>query len=276
MPSLQTKTKEFKDFYESSVWKFHPVVNLYERIRLQNLFGFLAPKSSDVLLDAGCGGGTYTKHLAKVSTVIATDISKKALENAKKGLSELSEQIHYIVCDNEYLPLRDNSIDKIGCIDVIEHIVNVKVSLREMARVSKSHGRISIFTACGKNKFTLEYILERVLGKLINSIRLKSGHVHAFSTQNLCRLLEPHFVVVKIQYTHHWLGWFFKFLWDISYLNLPGSCSRLPAFKNPILSTFSRVLWLIFEVEYKLLKDVSSGCEIIVNAYTKEIMPQGI
>lgn len=45
--------------------------------------------------------------------------------------------------------------------------------------------------------------------------------------------------------------------------------ARLPAFKNPILSTLSRVLWLMFEAEYKLLKDVSSGCEIIVNAYTK-------
>jgi ubiquinone/menaquinone biosynthesis C-methylase UbiE len=275
MTSLQTKTKEFKDFYESSVWKFHPTANIYERIRLQNLSEFLAPKSTDILLDAGCGGGTYTKHLAKVSTVIATDISKTALQNAKRELSELYKQIRYIICDNECLPLKDNSVDKIACIDVIEHIVNVKASLREMARVSKSHGRISMFTACGRNKFTLEHILEPVLGKFINLIRSKSGHVHIFSTQNLCRLLQPDFVVVKIQYMHHWLGWFVKFLWDLSYLSLPESCSRLPASKNPILSMFSRVLWLMLEAEYKLLKGASSGSEICVNAYTKETMPNG-
>ena len=97
-PSRQTKIKEFKDFYESNVGKFHPVVNLCERIRLQNLFGFLAPESTDVLLNAGSGGGTYTKRLVKISTAIATDISNEARENAKRASSKSSEQVYYVAC----------------------------------------------------------------------------------------------------------------------------------------------------------------------------------
>lgn len=69
--------------------------------------------------------GTYTRYLAEASTVIAIDISRNALENVKTVLSDFSERIHFIVCDNEHLPIRDNSVDKIASINVIEHIVDV-------------------------------------------------------------------------------------------------------------------------------------------------------
>lgn len=54
-----------RDFYESRIWKFHQVANLYERIRLQNIFEFLTPKYVDIILDAGCGGGLIRDILLK-------------------------------------------------------------------------------------------------------------------------------------------------------------------------------------------------------------------
>lgn len=263
-----------RDFYESRIWKFHQIANLYERIHLQNIFEFLTPKYVDIILDARCEGGTYTKYLAEASTVIAIDISRNALENAKIVLSDFSERIDFIVCDNGHLPIRDNSVDKIASIDVIEHIVDVQISLKEMGRVSKSGGKIVIFTACGENKFTLENMLEPILSKLINLIRLKFGHIHVFSFHELCRLLEPYFAVKEIYYRHHWLGWSVKFLWDISTLKSPESHSQLPALKNPFLSALSRILWYMLKIEYKLLKRVSTRSEIIINAYSKKALHQ--
>lgn len=143
-----------------------------------------------------------------------------------------------------------------------------------MARVSKSGGKIVIFTACGKNKFTLENMLEPLLSRLVNLIRLKFGHIHVFSSHELCRLLEPYFAVKEIYYMYHWLGWSVKFLWDISTLKSLESHSQLPTFKNPILAVLSSILWYILEIEYKLLKRITTGSETIINAYSKKAILQ--
>jgi len=270
MNSVSSKTN-LKDFYESRIWKFHSGMELYEQIRLETLFEFLEPKPNEVFLDAGCGGCIYTRYVAKVSTVIATDISKRGLKSAKKELGESSMRIHFIVCDNESLPIKGESIDKTINIDTLEHIANVEAFLREAYRISKSNGKFSIFTACGRNRLTLEYILKPlpVLGHFIERIRSKFGHINIFTTQQLRELIEPDFTIVRILYMHHWLGWFLKFLWDIKNINLTEDCSKLPGFNKGILATLSQVLWRTLEIEYKVFKNVSLGTEININAFKR-------
>ena len=121
---MREKSTELKDFYESKVWQFHKTANPYELIRLQNLLAFLAPKSTDAVLDAGCGGGTYTKILSKTSTIIAFDLSKGAIKNVKENLQ--STNIFFIVAVVGQLPLKYEPLCKIVCVDVIEHAVNVE------------------------------------------------------------------------------------------------------------------------------------------------------
>jgi ubiquinone/menaquinone biosynthesis C-methylase UbiE len=256
-----------KDFYEGRIWKFHSGMELYEKIRLESLFEFLEPNPNEVFLDAGCGGGFYTRYLAKVTTVIAADISRRGLKSAKEELGETS-RIHFIVCDTEALPIKDGAIDKIINIDTLEHIANVEAFLREASRVTKSKGKISLFTACGRNRLTLEYILKPlpVLGQFIEKIRAKFGHINIFTTQQLHELMEPNFTVVKIRYMHHWLGWLFKFLWDIKNINLTEDCSKLPELNKGVIATLSQVLWQTLEIEYNIFKKTSSGTEINVNA----------
>jgi len=69
MSSVSSKTN-LKDFYEGRIWKFHSGMELYERIRLETLFKFLEPKPNEVFLDAGCGGGFYTRYIAEVAIVL--------------------------------------------------------------------------------------------------------------------------------------------------------------------------------------------------------------
>lgn len=264
---MREKSTELKDFYESKVWEFHKITNPYEVIRLQNLLEFLAPKSTDVILDAGCGGGAYTKILPKTSTIIALDLSKGAIKNAKENLE--SANIFFIVATVDHLPLKDRFLSKIVCVDVIEHIVNVEKCLREMARVLKPFGKISIFTACGNNRLSLEYILAPLLSKLINLVRLKMGHIQVFTTSSLRKSLEPRFVIRSIQYIHHWMGWCLKFLWDTAHLKSSERYQSSPLLKYSTSSTFSRAFWLILEAEYRLLKNKSLGSEIIINAIKK-------
>lgn len=262
----QTRPDSVKEFYESKTWKFHHVTNVYERARLRDISEFLSPNSTDIVLDEGCGGGTYTEHLAKFSTAIASDISRNALANAQASLRRLSNRIHFIVCDIEHLPLRNNIVDKIACVDILEHVMNVNRSILEIARVLKTSGRVLIFTACGNNRLTLEYVLRPVLGELLELIRSKFGHIQIFTTQDLLSLLSPQFVIVKTEYMHHWLGWFLKFLSDVAHLGVPQPQLVAQMSNESAYSFLSRLIWLILDAEHRLLKRVSSGTEITISA----------
>lgn len=254
-------------FCETKVWRFHRIVNSYELIRSQNILEFLAPVSSGLILDVGCGGGTYTEILTERSKVIALDISNAAMKIAKDNVR--SSEASFIVSDVEHLPLMDESVSGIICVDVIEHVTNVKRFLEEMSRVLKQSGRIAIFTACGNNKLSLEYVLKPSLGRFINLIRSKMGHIHIFSTQSLYSLLAPDFIVTNTRYMHHWMGWSLKFMWDLAHIRSSQSHQSTLVPKTAVPSILTRILWLTLEEEYKLLRNKSSGSEIMVNAIKK-------
>jgi ubiquinone/menaquinone biosynthesis C-methylase UbiE len=263
---MSVRNRDMKDFYESRVWKSHRICNPYEVVRFRHILDFLGTESADTVLDAGCGGGTYTRILAMAQLLIAVDVSTNAVKTAKQSL--VSEtNVLFIVCDLEHLPIRNMTVDKIACIDVLEHVERPQKAVNEISRILRSHGQMLLFTACGENRFTLEYMLKPFFGKLINSIRSTLGHVSIFTTQSVRRMSSQDFKIAHIEYMHHWVGWLFKFCWDATHLNsLEGHQTQF----EPSASSLSRILWLPLEAEYKLFKHRSHGSEIIVHATKKE------
>ena len=262
---MAKRSSDLRDFYESRVWKSHRIGNPYEVVRFQNILDFLGTKSGNTVLDAGCGGGTYTRILARAQSLIAVDVSFNAVKTAKQSLVS-EDNVFFIVCDLEHLPIRDMAVDRVACIDVLEHVKRPQKAVNEMSRVLRSNGQMLLFAACGENRFTLEYMLKPFFGKIINSIRSMLGHVSIFTTQSLRRMLSQDFVIARIEYMHHWAGWLFKFCWDATHVNsLEGHQSQFEASG----SSLSRILWLPLEAEYELFKSRSFGTEIIVNAVKK-------
>lgn len=259
---MSNRDRDFKEFYESRIWKSHRIGNPYENVRFRHISSFLAIDSSDTVLDVGCGGGTYTCTLAKANLIIAIDVSSSAIKNIKQRLVS-EDNVLFVVCDLEHLPIRDVAVNKVACIDVLEHVEEPQKAVNEMSRVLCPHGKMLLATACGENKFTLEYMLRPFLGKFINLIRSTLGHVSIFTTQRIRKMLSQDFKIVHIEYMHHWVGWLFKFCWDVAHINSPeGHQSQF----EPSGSSLSRMLWLPLEVEYKLFKERSLGSEIIVDA----------
>jgi ubiquinone/menaquinone biosynthesis C-methylase UbiE len=256
---------EPKDFYESNVWRFHDVANPYERFRLKNLLEFLAPKPTEIVLDVGSGGGSYTKSVAKRSTVVASDLSRGAIKSAKENMTEV-ETIFFIVSDVEHLPIKEKSIDDVFCIDVIEHLAHVDTALSEMARVLKPSGKISIFTACGNNKLSLEYALRPLFGRLIELIYLKIGHLQAFSTAGLLQLLGNNFVETNIQYMYPWIGSWMNFIWGVANLKSFGTVPSPTKPRDSISAAVLRAIWILLDKENELFKNKSIGGEIVINA----------
>ena len=262
---MAKSNRDLRDFYESRVWKIHQISNPYEVVRFRHILEFLGTESGNTVLDVGCGGGTYTRILARSQLRIAVDVSFNAVKSAKQSLAS-EDNVFYIVCDLEHLPIRDIAVDKVVCIDVLEHVERPQKAVNEMSRVLRSNGQMLLFTACGENRFSLEYVLKPFFGKLINSIRSTLGHVSIFTTQSVRRMLSQDFMIARIEYMHHWVGWLFKFCWDATHMNsLEGHQSQLGASG----SSLSRILWLPLEAEYELFKSRSFGTEIIVNAVKK-------
>jgi 2-polyprenyl-3-methyl-5-hydroxy-6-metoxy-1,4-benzoquinol methylase len=83
---------------------------------------------NDVVLDAGCGSGRFIKLLSPfVKEMHGIDISEKALKIAKSYKIK-----NAIIRKGNVLkiPYRNNSFDKVICIDVIEHIKDDKKSIK--------------------------------------------------------------------------------------------------------------------------------------------------
>jgi ubiquinone/menaquinone biosynthesis C-methylase UbiE len=118
--------------------------NLYEEtdIALRDSFylwliDLFKLQPADVYLDVSCGHGQLV-HLARSRGVYASyglDLSYIAL---KQGLPENG---HLVVGNSQWLPYRDNSFTVMSNIGSIEHYVDMKTAVSEMARVLKPGGR---------------------------------------------------------------------------------------------------------------------------------------
>lgn len=94
-------------------------------------------KGTNIIVDMGCGDGTHDKIILdylkdKHSFIIGTDISKNGIEFAT---NYVSNNFIPLVCDLNYMPLKNNSID------VILNILSPSNEC-EMSRILKNNGII--------------------------------------------------------------------------------------------------------------------------------------
>jgi len=98
------------------------------------------------VLDAGCGCGYGSKHLADngAQSISAIDIDRSAIKYAKKHYDLCN--LDFAVVDGTHLSFRDNSFDVVTSIEVIEHVPNFREYLKEIHRILKPKGVLLIST----------------------------------------------------------------------------------------------------------------------------------
>lgn len=104
-------------------------------------------KSSDVVLDFGCGLGRVARFLSKhCKRVEAVDGSAEMISRAEKDFTNPTN-INYQLVSTKALPFADNSIDKIFTFWVLQHFGDdlVEETMKEFARVLKPGGKIILF-----------------------------------------------------------------------------------------------------------------------------------
>jgi SAM-dependent methyltransferase len=96
------------------------------------------------VLDAGCGGGRYSKVCGEAgATVIGADHSD-AVTMARKLCSHLP-QVSFIQADLKHLPLQPRSFDFVFSIGVMHHDVDTKSVFDAVARHVRKGGRYSVW-----------------------------------------------------------------------------------------------------------------------------------
>ena len=122
---------------------FNLIANFYDRagqFRVSEpLLGLLSLSPSSLLLDAGGGTGRVAEALRSlVQEVFIVDTSRGMLRLAAgKGLAT-------VCAPAEFLPFPSRSIDRILMMDALHHVLDQRMTARELWRVLAPGGRILI------------------------------------------------------------------------------------------------------------------------------------
>jgi len=146
----------YEDWYISNN---HPIVLLRAENKLRNPWIKKKIKShfpqSCKILDVGCGAGMLTNSLAKEShEITGIDLSESSLNIASKH--DTTKTITYLKASAYNLPFEDRSFDVVCAMDILEHVENPSLLIKEASRVLK-HGGLFFFHTFNKN--LLSYFL---------------------------------------------------------------------------------------------------------------------
>jgi ubiquinone/menaquinone biosynthesis C-methylase UbiE len=151
-------------------------------------FNFIKKKIDKKIkhLDIGCGPGTFIGLIKKAES-IGIDISKNQILYAKKNYSNNHKSFYVF---KKKIPLKDNSIDTITLIELIEHLNKIDLAklMFECMRILKKNGKIIITTP---NYFSLWPLLELILN-FISPISYKHQHINKFDKKKLKNFLINH------------------------------------------------------------------------------------
>lgn len=125
-----------------------PVNERFYELVFDELMSLIAPLGPDArFLDAGCGIGAHSARLARRGfSVDAIDASERILERAADNLDSqgLSGRVTLRRGNLLELPYPAGSFDAVLCWGVLMHVPDVRAALSELARVTRSGGRLIV------------------------------------------------------------------------------------------------------------------------------------
>lgn len=137
-----------------------------------------------VALDVGCGPGNVTAQLARAAgpegLALGLDISEPMLARAVDA--QAGPNVGFLRADAQRLPLRNNTVDAVISLAVLQLIPDPAATLAEMARVLRPGGRLAVMVPTAGR-----------VGPLFRL--LPDGGAHFFTEDEIGDILEAHGLV---------------------------------------------------------------------------------
>jgi arsenite methyltransferase len=138
-----------------AMWASPVVAMIYDNTQtvLRKLLTALQPpvewlniQQGGIVLDVGCGPASITASLARAAgpsgLVLGVDRSEAMLARAARA--ESGPQIAFLHADAQRLPLRDQTVDAVVSLAVLQLVPDPVMALTEMARVLRPGGRLAV------------------------------------------------------------------------------------------------------------------------------------
>ena len=125
------------------------------------------------VLDVGCGGGFTCEFLAARGAIVSgIDRAKKCIVKAREHAAQYSLTIDYEHGVAENLPYENSSFDAVICVDVLEHVGDLKQTISEISRILKPGGFFGFDTInrTFKSKLVMIWLLEDILQEIPQGI----------------------------------------------------------------------------------------------------------
>jgi ubiquinone/menaquinone biosynthesis C-methylase UbiE len=196
--------------------------------------GLLGISDGDITLDAGCGDGRHSWEIynRNHSAVVAFDIDAVCVKKNKYMLDSLRQQkevggdYHLLVASVTKLPFKDGSFAKIICSEVLEHIPEDEMAIRELTRVLRKDGAIGISVP--------HFLAESICWKLSREYYgFPGGHIRIYRTRELLHLADTAgLTVYSIRHKHalHSFYWVLRCVFGIK-----KEKARVPSLYNRFL-----------------------------------------
>ncbi|MBN1995509.1 MAG: class I SAM-dependent methyltransferase [Anaerolineae bacterium] len=153
---------------------------------------------ANYILDAGCGEGFVINYLRQQNpalTIVGGDFSLEALG---WGRANVAHQAPLVVFDLHHLPFPDNGFPLVLCLEVLEHLPNSTVGLRELARVSSAYLLLSV---PHEPWFRVSNFLR---GKHVSALGNDPEHLHNYTGRSFRRMVRGVVDLVWHGYSFPW------------------------------------------------------------------------
>ncbi len=179
------------DYQYKAIQSGHGLQKFWHSYKIKLINQIVPFKSSDIVLDLGCGSGNVLISISKrVNKAYGADISQSAL-NFIKNRKEKENLMNVEVVklnENKPWPFEKNSFDKIILTEVIEHLNNPKIFVENCKKILKPGGLILITTP---NYFSFWPILEFVSDLFHLTPKMKGEqHISKFNKKSMKKLMN--------------------------------------------------------------------------------------
>lgn len=178
----------YEGFFDDREWKVQ-TFDVSPFLIRKSISDYLEGLTNKVIVDVGCGLGVIGNSLdSECNLVCGCDISKRTLEKAKHFSKN---KVEFISASIYEMPFKDETVDIVICLDVLEHLFDENRALLEVQRILKAGG--VLFVRVPRRLYTEAY-------------REAYGHLRHYSKEKLTALLDKN--GFKVEATLHMFPWF--------------------------------------------------------------------